>query len=270
MPRSNRTARRKNSEASRRKSERFCFPSFFEPTTISWVSRRSSAAGTKERSTERSMSSEIRKGWRARRTNSRKASPTPRCGMWKKVTGLKRRERSTPSAVVESVEPFEPMITSYSRPRPSRKSSRRWVLSTTIASSSKTGMPTVNGVSRPSPSPPPRRGARRRTWPRACRRSAARCRATPRPRRPDCRGGRGHGRKAEYDGEGCERGAQHRAPHPPRPAAHVLDERGRGGDGRQLEDGPQRVEHAAADREHAGEEDEAASGREQVAERHRP
>src|SRR5690242_13899133 len=49
-------------------------------------------------------------------------------------------------AVVESVEPLEPMITSYSRPRPSRKASRRSVFDTMIASSLKTGMTTVNGV----------------------------------------------------------------------------------------------------------------------------
>src|SRR6059036_2947322 len=66
--------------------------------------------------------------------------------MWKKLTCGKRRLRSTPRAVVESVEPFDPMMTSYSRPRPSRKTSNRSVLSTMIASSLNTGMPTVKGV----------------------------------------------------------------------------------------------------------------------------
>src|SRR5438093_6450242 len=66
--------------------------------------------------------------------------------MWKKLTCGKRRLRSTPRAVVESVEPFDPMMTSYSRPRPSRKASNRSVLSTRIASSLYTGMPTVKGV----------------------------------------------------------------------------------------------------------------------------
>src|SRR5213592_3575358 len=73
MPRSSRIARRKSSEPSRRKRERLWFPSFFEPTTMSLVSSRSSAVGTKERSTERSMSSEIRKGWRGGRTPGRRA-----------------------------------------------------------------------------------------------------------------------------------------------------------------------------------------------------
>ena len=66
------------------------------------------------------MSTEMSRGWRARRMNSRKASPTPRSGTWKKATCGKRRVRSMPSAVVESVEPFDPMRTSYSRPKPSR------------------------------------------------------------------------------------------------------------------------------------------------------
>ena len=61
-----------------RKSERFWFPIFFEPTTMSCVSRSSSAVGTKSRSIDRSMSTDTRNGCRARRTNSRKASPTPR------------------------------------------------------------------------------------------------------------------------------------------------------------------------------------------------
>ena len=127
--------RRKRSDPSFRSHERFCCPSFFEPTTISCVSRRSSAVGMKERSTDRSMSAEMRNGWRARSTNSRNASPTPRSGRWKKVTRRKRRLRSTPRAVVESVDPFDPMMTSYSRPRPSRKASSRSVFGTRIASS---------------------------------------------------------------------------------------------------------------------------------------
>jgi len=52
MPRSNRTARKEEFRSEPAEERAVLLPSFFEPTTMSWVSRRSSAAGTKERSTE--------------------------------------------------------------------------------------------------------------------------------------------------------------------------------------------------------------------------